>query len=246
MKIDVIGCGSALSTKLNTSAILVEDNTQSWLVDCGPTIPRALWQRKLDINQIQVIYFTHIHPDHCAGLPALLGQWRSFKRSAPLTIYCQKPQQASLEQLVNLASWPDKDWPFPITWRTIEDQFQHENWQLESAATQHEVPNRALLINNGEFSLFYSGDGRPTKSSIALMHKAQLIFQECACFDALPESSSHGDYPQSLALYKELGTNPMYLYHCWDEYREAIEQAVKQEAHLHVSDDGLVLTSAQW
>ncbi|WP_068717325.1 MBL fold metallo-hydrolase [Vibrio tritonius] len=241
MKIDVIGCGSALSTDLNTSAIMVSDQTQCWLIDCGPTIPRALWQRNLDINQIKVIYFTHIHPDHCAGLPALLGQWNTFKRSAPLTIYCQKPQQASLEQLVGLASWPDKAWSFTITWGTIEDQFQHENWQLESAATQHEVPNRALLIDTGKQRLFYSGDGRPTHQSIALMHKAEIIFQECACYDALPSDASHGDYQQSVALYRILGNKSMYLYHCWDEYRPMIQRAADKESHLHVSDDGLVL-----
>jgi ribonuclease BN (tRNA processing enzyme) len=62
------------------------------LIDCGPTIPRALWQRGGDINDIDVIYFTHVHPDHCVGLTALLNYWKSFSRQKPLVIYCQ-PQQ---------------------------------------------------------------------------------------------------------------------------------------------------------
>lgn len=72
MKIDVLGCGSAFSLQQNTSAIrIIDAENRQWLIDCGPTIPRALWQRGLDVNDIDAIYFSHVHPDHCTGLTAL-------------------------------------------------------------------------------------------------------------------------------------------------------------------------------
>jgi ribonuclease BN (tRNA processing enzyme) len=59
-----------------------------------------------DINDIDVIYFTHVHPDHCSGLTALLNYWKSFSRQKPLVIYSQPQQRPVLMQLAALANWP--------------------------------------------------------------------------------------------------------------------------------------------
>ena len=57
MKIDVLGCGSAFSCTQNTSALRVIDaDNKQWLIDCGPTVPRALWQRGGEVNDIDAIY----------------------------------------------------------------------------------------------------------------------------------------------------------------------------------------------
>lgn len=104
MKIDVLGCGSAFSCTQNTSALRVIDaDNKQWLIDCGPTVPRALWQRGGGVNDIDAIYFTHVHPDHCTGLTALLNYWKSGSRQKPLIIYCQPAQQPVLMQLTALA-----------------------------------------------------------------------------------------------------------------------------------------------
>ena len=153
MKIEVIGSGSAFSTRRNTSAVMVTDNKDNqWLIDCGPTIPRALWQRGTGVNDIQVIYFTHIHPDHCSGLAALVNQWKSVNRTVPLTLYCQAEHRAPLESLLFLASWPKKTLGFDIHWRDISDQFDWQDWQISTAFTQHEVRNRCLRIDTDQQS----------------------------------------------------------------------------------------------
>ena len=57
MKIDVLGCGSAFSCTQNTSALRVIDaDNKQWLIDCGPTVPRALWQRGGEVNDIDAIW----------------------------------------------------------------------------------------------------------------------------------------------------------------------------------------------
>ncbi len=240
MKIDVIGCGSAFSTEQITSSLLVSDtDNKQWLIDCGPTVPRALWKRGLDINQIQVIYFTHIHPDHCCGLPALLNQWKSFGRTEPLEIYCQPQHKASLEALVDLAIWPKSELCFALHWHSIADEFLWHDWQIRTAFTQHEVSNRAIQIRIGEHSLFYSGDGRPTEGSIALMKGVDLAFQECASAVPLPADSSHGDIDQCLLLNEKCGATALGLYHCYDEYLPELQNKVASIPGLFLSYDGL-------
>ncbi|SJL84040.1 MBL fold metallo-hydrolase [Vibrio palustris] len=241
MQIDVIGSGSAFATQANTSAMMVTENDQCWLIDCGPTIPRALWQRALPVNTVDVIYFTHIHPDHCAGLAALLNQWNSFGRDKPLTIICQPEQQEMLESLVTLAVWPKMALCFELHWCPTLPSMHWGAWTIQTAPTRHEVSNLAIRISSGDRTLFYSGDGRPTAESIALMENADIAFQECAAFAALPDDDSHGDLPQCAQLSNTLNLAHLCVYHCWDEYIDDIKNFCAAQPCLHVSQDGLTL-----
>ncbi|WP_312690363.1 ribonuclease Z [Kosakonia sp.] len=242
MKIDVLGCGSAFSLQHNTSAICVTDNHQQrWLIDCGPTIPRTLWQRRGDVNDIDAIYFTHVHPDHCTGLTALLNHWKSFGRRKPLIIWSQREQRAVLMQLARLANWPNSDLCFGIEWRDSEPDFHWQGWRIRTAFTHHEIPNLALRIDADERTLFYSGDGRPTPESIALMHRADVAFQECTSLTALPADASHGDLPGCLALRDQLHLPRLGLYHCNDAAREALAQACAVYPGLFLCQDGMVI-----
>ncbi len=245
MKIDVIGCGSAYSKLSNTSAVLVSDQLDNQLlIDCGPTVPRALWQRETDINSIKAIYFTHIHPDHCAGLAALMNQWKCFGRTQPLDIFCQPDQKAPLESLVRLAVWPQESICFAIRWLDITEQFVWNEWQIRTADTQHEVTNRAIRIDVDGHSFFYSGDGRPTEATRALMKGADLAFQECAVFDPLPEDSSHGDFFACKQLLSDIGVRALGLYHCFDEVIGQLKEAADGTPGLFLSRDGLAVDLA--
>lgn len=240
MKIDVLGCGSAFSLRQNTSAIRISDDTNNqWLIDCGATIPRALWQRGLDINVIDAIYFTHVHPDHCSGLTALLNQWKSVGRSKPLTIYSQPDQRPVLMQLALLANWPETTLCFAIDWQDTQDAWTWRNWRIQTALSQHEIPNRAIRISQGDQSLFYSGDGRPTADSVALMYNASLAFQECASQEPLPDHASHGDFPGCLALFNQFRLPALGLYHCYDTVIPSLENACQHHMGLFLSRDGL-------
>ena len=245
MKIDVLGCGSAFSTHSNTSSIRIIDSQENqWLIDCGPTIPRAIWQRGIGINEIQVIYFTHIHPDHCSGLAALINQWKSFKRTEPLTIFCQTEQKEPLEALLALSIWPEKEICFDIHWCEISDSFQWKNWSVETANTQHEISNRAIRITAEQQTLFFSGDGRPTVASEKLMNGADIAFQECASFEPLAHYASHGDLADCKHLLLETGVKMLGLYHLFDEVITDISEAVETIPKLFLSKDELFIDLA--
>ena len=114
MKIDVLGCGSAFSCtpeylpRMRVIAIRGQQTVTP--IDSGPTVPRALWQRGGEqVNDIDAIYFTHVHPDHCTGLQ-LSTRWKSYLHfRSQIIIYCQPAQQPVLMQLAALANWPQAD-----------------------------------------------------------------------------------------------------------------------------------------
>ena len=139
--------------------------------------PRAL-QRGGEVNDIDAIYFTHVHPDHCTPDGATEPLEKLFPSEA--SHYCQPAQQPVLMQLAALANWPQADLGFTIDWQECREARTWQDWQIRTAPTQHELSNRAIRITIAGQTLFYSGDGRPTADSIALMAGAGLAFQECA------------------------------------------------------------------
>lgn len=70
MKIKVLGCGSAFSMKNWQANYLVmsDDEQVNLLVDCGGDIRYALQEQGLSYKNIQNIYVSHLHFDHCAGV----------------------------------------------------------------------------------------------------------------------------------------------------------------------------------
>ncbi len=107
--------------KIPPALRVIDADNKQWLIDCGPTVPRALWQRGGEVNDIDAIYFTHVHPDHCTGLTALLNHWKSYSRQKPVIIYCQPAQQPVLMQLAALANWPQADLGFTIDWQECRE-----------------------------------------------------------------------------------------------------------------------------
>jgi len=199
----------------------------------------VLWQRGGDINDIDAIFFTHVHPDHCTGLTALLNYWKSFSRQKPLVIYSQAEQRPVLMQLAQLANWPETSLSFAIEWCDSAASWDWQHWHIQTAPTQHEITNQAVKIQIGQHALFYSGDGRPTAQSIALMAGSDLAFQECASLTPLPSNASHGDFPGCLALFQDLALPKLGLYHCYDAALPALKQACLPYSGLFISEDAL-------
>ena len=56
------------------------------LIDCGEGTQQQLLHSKLSLQQLTAICITHVHGDHCYGLPGLLASAAMSGRTAPLTL----------------------------------------------------------------------------------------------------------------------------------------------------------------
>jgi len=66
-------------------ASLLEVNGMRLLIDAGVGVVRQLAHVGLTVGDIDIIFFTHLHDDHTAGLPALMS-FRHTMRCGPLTL----------------------------------------------------------------------------------------------------------------------------------------------------------------
>lgn len=79
---DAFGSGGRFQT-----CILVDGPASRFAIDFGTSSLIALAQQAIEHNSIDAILLTHLHGDHCGGVPFMLvDAMLSAKRARPLTI----------------------------------------------------------------------------------------------------------------------------------------------------------------
>lgn len=73
-KLDILGCSSAFPTPLrNPSAQVLERDRRLFLIDCGEGTQAMMRRMGLSFNNVTHVFLSHMHGDHCLGLPGLLS-----------------------------------------------------------------------------------------------------------------------------------------------------------------------------
>jgi len=103
MEVQFLGTSSGVPTKSrNVSGIaLVEKAGKRWhLIDCGEGTQHRILSSKLSVNKLETIFVTHVHGDHCYGLPGLIASAGLSGRTNGLTIVAPKGIKEWLESTI--------------------------------------------------------------------------------------------------------------------------------------------------
>ena len=88
LSVHILGCGSALpTTKHNPSAQALTLRGKVYLVDCGEGTQLQIRRQGLHFGRIHTIFISHLHGDHCLGLPGLLSTLSMLGRTGELHIH---------------------------------------------------------------------------------------------------------------------------------------------------------------
>lgn len=87
-KVHILGCGSALPTLRHyASSQIIEIRDKTFMVDCGEGTQIQLRRIRIHFNKISAVFISHLHGDHCFGLPGMLSTFGMLGRTAPINIY---------------------------------------------------------------------------------------------------------------------------------------------------------------
>jgi ribonuclease BN (tRNA processing enzyme) len=185
---------------------------------------------------------SHLHGDHCAGVPFLLmDAMLASKRARPLTIAGPRDLEGRMATIQE-ALFPGSAImtpKFPLTWIELPPGRAETILDLtvtaEPARHTRETNPTALRVDVGGKIIAYSGDSEWTEDVARVARGADLFIAECY-FYAKPVPW-HLNYPVIAANWAECGARRVILTHMSREMLAHATEVPEECAH-----DGLVVT----
>ena len=102
--IHILGCGSALPTlRHHASSQVVEIHDKCSMIDCGEGTQMQLRRSHIHFSKISRIFISHLHGDHCYGLPGMISSFGMLGRTAPLHLYGPKNLWQMVKPMLELS-----------------------------------------------------------------------------------------------------------------------------------------------
>ncbi|MEP9353938.1 MBL fold metallo-hydrolase [Xanthobacter sp. KR7-65] len=245
MKLKVVGCGDAFgSGGRGSSCFRVEAADLTVTLDFGASSLVNHHRFGLDSANIDIIFLSHLHGDHFAGIPFLLldGQF-VHRRQRPLVIVGPPGTRARLEAAMEVLFPRMATNPWRFDWRVEEVEpgstSRHGPLTCTTAQVVHAsgAPSTALRLTNGARTIAFSGDTEWTDALLPIARDADLFICESFAFDGSPHG--HLAYETVAARRADLGARRILLTHMGDAMWA--RRGEVDAAHFSVAEDGLEL-----
>ncbi|QJQ21485.1 MBL fold metallo-hydrolase [Pseudomonas sp. SK] len=143
-----LGTSAGVPTKArNVSATAVIEATGShwYLVDCGEGTQHRLLHTPLSLRDLRAIFITHVHGDHCFGLPGLLASAGMSGRTQPLELVLPSALHEWLRQGLAVSH---TFLPFELRLQAVEDllEWRSEAMHVTTVQLSHRVPSVAFVF----------------------------------------------------------------------------------------------------
>ena len=158
------------------------------LFDCGEGTARRLLEFGMDIDFLDAIIISHLHPDHSAGIFMVLQMFHLQKRVKPLTIYLPEELKSFSAMMNIFYLFPDR-FGFAVILsdvRSLNDQYPEILPQANSHLLsykdyikQKNHPNPMIsysfLIRTGEKVILYTSDIDNTEPLTEFIKEADIV-----------------------------------------------------------------------
>jgi len=226
MKMTFIGAGSAFFVNGNYhSNILLESEVgKKLLIDCGSDARHALYELGFSYRDIGSVYISHLHTDHCGGLP-WLGLTNKFDSTCQRpTLYLQKDLGPTLWDNVLLGQMrtiggitAELDTFFDPQLLDANGSFVWEKVTFELVQTIHApdgfsiIPSYGLFFSYRGKNIFITTDTQFSPDTLGNFYqKSDLIFHDCET--RKHKSGVHAHYTELVKLDESI-KKKMWLYH---------------------------------
>lgn len=221
MNIKFLGTGSAFTLKNWHTNTLIQHNGKNLLIDAGSDIRHSLKEANLSYKDIDALYITHLHGDHCGGVEylafttyfdpsvkdkiTLIGNnelirelWNSSLKGGLKSVQGKKTNLDDYFDTMMIRKNGTFEWE-DIVFHIVQSVHVVDEYSI--------VPCYGLMIecpsSSGKHKIYYTGDTQFCPNQIMDFYKhADLIIHDC---ETLPfKSGVHANFLDLAQLPDEI------------------------------------------
>ncbi len=226
MKFVVLGSGTSVPhAKRSSSGFWLETDSGSILLDCSASAIHRAVQENLDWANLDAIWISHFHLDHCGGLfPFLFGTKyapETQNRIKPLRIFGAQGLRSLIEKIDAANDYNLFKQPFPLEVKEVAPFEEFDilpNVQAAVFKTPHTDDSFAIrIIDKTEKMFVFTSDTGFTKTLGTFAKKADLLVMECSFFKNKPVEK-HLELAEAMFLILRAKPKKAMLTHFYPEW----------------------------
>lgn len=226
MELTVLGSGSAVPHPTRSSSgFWLQTGGGSLLLDLSASAVHRMAQERLDWANLDAIWISHFHIDHCAGIAPFLfatrGAPETKQRRKPLGIYGAAGLRKLVETFDAAADGKLLDnQPFPVEIIEIDplEKFEIlENVEAVAFSTPHTSDSHALHLREGDTTFVYTADTGFDESIATFARRVDLLLIESS-FVKNKSSQKHLELAETIHLIRRAEPKRAMLTHFYAEW----------------------------
>jgi len=265
MKLTLCGTGAgAFTAQRASSGYVLESDGRTIMLDCGPGSIRNALIAGIELRDIEAIFISHIHEDHCFDLSGLAVQAMYGRFERLPVLYGPPGVGEAAARLMTMHRATAQLPPIEVIEIEASDEREACGFQVCSEETPHAPDLRAFsrrFSSNGK-TLVFSGDTAPNpemmcvlaRDSDLLLHESYSRAgleryaaqgskeREARLLERLPHT--HSELRGVAAIARDSGTKHLVLTHILPTEDEAEMEKVARESYsgkLTLARDGMVI-----
>ncbi len=147
-QVNVLGCGSATpSLRHLPSCQVVDIRDNLYMIDCGEGAQLQARRMKVKFSRLNHIFISHLHGDHCLGLPGLLSTLSLHQTGGTITVHTFKD---GVEMFTKIMDYFCRERTFDLRFNVIEPTrgivWENDGITIETVPLKHRIPTVGYIF----------------------------------------------------------------------------------------------------
>lgn len=230
MKLVILGSGTSVPHPRRAApAFWLETESGSVLLDCSADAPHRMAEENLDWPNLDAIWISHLHLDHCGGLANFLfgAKWapQTVGRRKRLSLFGCQGTGNLLKAIDESNNYRLLDQAFPVEVHEIapsaipSSEFEIlPGLRATAISTPHRKESLAIrLTDQNGISVVYTSDTGYSEQLASFAFGADLLILECSFWRNKPVQN-HLDLAEAISFAQLAEPRTLLLTHLYPEW----------------------------